>query len=81
MQLHREIIKPSTGYHSIKVPEWAIGHDIEVTLSPVLVSEKHDNESKGIAEDPIQFLGHGKKFGMQGTTKEWMREIREGEEG
>lgn len=80
MQSHREIIKPDSAYHSIKVPEWAIGHEIEVTLSHVLGSENYHPTNSELFEDPINLLGYGKKFGMQGTTEKWMRAIREGEE-
>lgn len=33
-----------------------------------------------IHEDPIELLGYGKKFGMSGTTEEWIREMRDGED-
>ncbi|PTN36922.1 type II toxin-antitoxin system MqsA family antitoxin [Desulfonatronum sp. SC1] len=33
-----------------------------------------------IYEDTIELLGYGKQFGMKGSTDEWMREMRDGEE-
>ena len=83
MESYREIIKPCCEHYSIKVPEWAIGRDIEVALSPVLDSENFVNEinARDIIEDPVDLLGYGKRFGMTGTTDEWMREMRDGEQG
>lgn len=37
-------------------------------------------KQSNIYEDPVEFLGYGKKFGMSGSTDGWMREMRDGEE-
>lgn len=80
MESYREIIKPCCGHYSIRVPEWAIGRDIEVILSPVSGFEHFDDiDVTDVVEDPVDLLGYGKRFGMTGTTDEWMRELRDGE--
>lgn len=82
MEALREIVKTDKRYHNIKLPDWAIGREVEVIVLPLGTADKSlDNTKlKELGEmGPLYALGYARKFRKTKTTDEWMYELREGE--
>jgi len=82
MEALREIVRTNKRYHSIKLPEWAIGRTVEVIVLPVVIADDllEDKKPKQQKDTgPLSVLGYAKTFRPTRTTDEWMRELREGE--
>lgn len=82
MEALREIVKTDKKYHNIKLPDWAVGREVEVIVLPLGTSDKRldDKKVRQLSEmGPLSALGYAKKFRKTRTTDEWMHELREGE--
>ncbi len=81
MEALREIVKTNKKYHNIRMPDWAIGREVEVIVLPV-APDKTLGEKRPKIEGktgPLSVLGYAKEFRTTRTTDEWMRELRDGE--
>ena len=82
MEALREIVKTDKRYHNIRLPDWAVGREVEVIVLPLGTANNRldDKKLKQPGEmGPLSVLGYAKKFRKVKTTDEWMHELREGE--
>ncbi len=81
MEAHREVIVPDGPSHCIKIPQWAIGRNVEVIVIPVADGKESQFQDarKDHVKGPLAALGFAKRFRKTRSTDDWMRELREGE--
>ena len=82
MESLREVVKTNRRYYSIKLPEWAVGREVEVIVLPISTKENRlgDNKPEQLVDvGPLSVLGYAKTFRQTRTTDEWMKVLREGE--
>ncbi len=82
MKVLREFIRTNRRYYNIKLPEWAVGQEVEVIVLPLPVTENRlgDKQSRQSGNmGPLSVLGYAKTFRQTRTTDEWMKDLREGE--
>jgi hypothetical protein len=83
MEALREVVRTNRRYYNIKLPEWAVGREVEVIVLPISpitenrLGDKKSGQTGGMG--PLSVLGYAKTFRQTRTTDEWMKDLREGE--
>lgn len=82
MEALREIVRTTKSIYNLKLPEWAVGRDVEIIVLPLGSADETLGDNKRSLQEnigPLSVLGYAKTFRQTKTTEEWMCELREGD--
>jgi vacuolar-type H+-ATPase subunit I/STV1 len=82
MEALREVVRTNRRYYNIRLPEWAVGREVEVIVLPIPIKENSlgDNKPEQLGDvGPLSVLGYAKTFRQTRTTDEWVKDLREGD--
>ena len=84
MEALRKIVRTNKRYYNIRLPEWAVGRDVEVIVLPVAADNMDNMDSDKLLgqqekRGPLSVLGYAKTFRPTRTTDEWLQDLRDGE--